>query len=367
MKLECGLENLKKILPVIDRITGKNLTLQILSSVLLIANGKTLKIRATNLDLGIEVEIPVKIEKEGVVAIKSSVFNNFLNSLHNEKNIFLELQNDNLKISSPSTTALLKTQPHADFPTIPTLTNGKTFSIEAKKLISGISSVFYSASLSDIKPEIATIYIHHQGDELIFVATDSFRLAEKRVKIKNTADIEDILIPFKNINEIVKVLELCGEKEVKIVFSKNQISFFYENTYLTSRLIDGIFPDYAQIIPKEYKTTTTILKDDLANALKSNNLFTDKFNQVSISVDPTKKELFLYTKSGEVGEIKSKINGSFSGEKIQANFNYRYLFDVFQSIQNESITLSFVSESKPVTIQGVGDQSFLYLVMPLNR
>ena len=157
MKVECSLDKLKTMVPVVDKVTGKNLTLQILSSILIIANGKTLKLRATNLDIGIEVEIPAKIEKEGVVAVRGSTFNNLLSAIQNEKTVIIESINDNISISTQSTSATIKCYPPTDFPTIPLITKSDSFTVPVDRFISGINSVSYSSSLSDIKPEISSV------------------------------------------------------------------------------------------------------------------------------------------------------------------------------------------------------------------
>ncbi len=367
MKIESSLERLKGILPVIEKVTGKNLTLNILSSILIIANGKTLKLRATNLDLGIEVELPSKIEKEGIVAVRGSVLNELITNIQNEKSVVLESNNDNLIITTNNNVATIKCYPYNDFPTIPLISGDMCFNVNPEKFLSGIKAVSYSASLSDIKPEISNIYVYPEGEDLIFVATDSFRLAEKKVKIKHLPDFSGILIPHKNINEIIRVLDLAGEEEVKICFNKNQIAFSYNGVYLTSRLVDGNFPDYKQIIPKEHTTEAIILKQDFINTLKINNIFLDKFSQITLSLNPKAKKFSIKSKSGEVGETEASVSAAMKGETVSVNLNYRYLFDVFQAIYSDSISVFISGANKPMIIKGVSDTTFTYLVMPLNK
>src|SRR3989344_4106629 len=253
MKLECKIEEIKNKILQVERITGKNLTLPVLNSILLIASGKSLKLRATNLSLGIEVEIPAKIEKEGMVAISGSVLNNIFSNVFKNESISLESIDGNLLIQTKKSKIKLKGTPHDDFPTIPKVA-GTSFEIESKKLIDGIKAVYYSSSISDIKPEISSVFMYTNEDNLIFVSTDSFRLAEKKIKIKGLEEIPGILIPFKNISEILRIFgEFNGT--IKVCFNKNQISFSSDAIYLTSRVIDGVFPDYRQIIPKTTSTS----------------------------------------------------------------------------------------------------------------
>ncbi len=364
MKVECLVEKLKSAAVICERSAGKNLSLPILSSVLIIASGKSLKLRATNLSLGVEIEIPAKVTQEGIAVVKADIFNNMLSSINSNQNIDLELVNDNLLIKTKQNTILLKSTPSDDFPTIP-MVEGSQIEIPAKKILEAIKSVYFSASISDIRPETNSVYVYGEDDMLICVATDSFRLAEKRVKIKNIA-ISPILIPLKNTIEIIRILENCSG-DIVLTTNKNQLSISYNGTYITSRLVDGIFPDYKQIIPKEHTTEVVVLKQDIISALKLANIFSDKFNQVNMTVSPIKKIFEINTKNNDVGENKTKIDGALTGETVEVSFNYKYLFDAFIPISQDSVNLEFNGANKPVVIQGGGDMSFTYLIMPINK
>jgi DNA polymerase-3 subunit beta len=365
MKIECGIEKIKSGILQAEKITGKNLTLPILSSILLIASGKSLKLRATNLSLGVEIEIPAKIEKEGIMAVSGSVLSNIFSNVFQNENIQLEDAGGNLLIKTKKNQIKLKSQPNDDFPTIP-LVAGKEFTIEASKLTEGIKSVYYSSSPSDIKPEISSVYIYSNEDKLVFVSTDSFRLAEKKIKIKGLEEIEGILIPFKNVGEILRIFgEIRGD--VKVCFNKNQISFSSGNIYLTSRVIDGVFPDYRQILPKESKTEAIVLKQELLNALKLSNIFSDKFSQVNLIVKPKEKIFELSSANNEVGENKTYLDAALTGEEVELGFNYKYFLDCFQSISSDSVSIKLGGAARPIMISPATDNSFTYLIMPMNR
>lgn len=365
MKLECSIEKIKSALMIVDRITGKNLTLPVLGSVLWVATGNKLKLRATNLNIGIEMEVPAKIEKEGVIAIRSDILSSLFSVLSGDSIVSFELINNNLSVKTKLNTIILKSIPSDDFPTIPLIT-GEVLVIPAKKFLEGIKSVYYSASVSEIKPEIGSVYIYPEDDVLVFVATDSFRLAEKKVKIKQKLSFNGILIPYKNTVEIIKVLDGV-EGDVKITLQKNQISFSTQNIYLTSRVIDGAFPDYKQIIPKNKATEVTLLKQDFISSLKISNIFADKFNQVTFNIKPSERVFEIEAKNSDIGENITLIGGALSGENITLNFNYKYIIDCFSSIISDSITLEFNGNNRPMIIKPIGDSSFMYLVMPMNR
>ena len=365
MKLVCIKEKFKEYVSLASKVTSKNTTLPILNSILLVAENNLLKIRATNLDIGVEFEITSKIQKNGTVAVPGDILNNTLSCLPNDKNISLDLNNGNLEISTTNNSITIKSQEVEDFPTIPKIKEGESFNISSKKLTEGIKSVWYSASVSDIKPEISSVFIYPEDNYLLFVSTDSFRLAEKKIINKESADFPGIIIPFKNISEIVRVFDDINEN-INVVFNKNQISFNYKERHLTSRIISGIFPDYKQIIPKENKTEVIVLKQDIIDSLKLVNIFSDNFNKVNIKINK-KDALFELSSKNDYGGNNTKIKATISGENIELGFNYRYIMDCFQSIPSDSIVLQFNGENKPMKIKGVGDDSFIYIVMPINK
>lgn len=366
MKIECVKEKLLQVVSKAEKITSKNPTLPILSCLLLEVKNNNLIIKATNMDLGIEAEIPVKVEEEGVVAVPGSVLNNLLSNIQIDKSVIFETVDNNLQVKTEHGKSIIKTHPIDDFPTIPKISDGISFGLDAKKIIKGLKSVVFSSSLSSVKPELSSVYIYTDDTDLIFVATDSFRLAEKRIKTQKTNDSLNILIPLKNIPDIIKIFEDI-DGVIDVCLSKNQISFSYNHNYLVSRVIDGVFPDYKQIIPKDFKTEVIVLKQDLLSVLKISNIFSDKFNQVNLKVMPSSKVFEITTKNSNIGENTNSVPASLSGDDIVVNFNYKYIYDCLQVIESDSVSLSFDGVSKPLVIRGVSDKSFSYIVMPMNK
>ncbi|OGZ10863.1 MAG: DNA polymerase III subunit beta [Candidatus Lloydbacteria bacterium RIFCSPHIGHO2_02_FULL_51_22] len=365
MKLQCIKEKIRDAVSVAERITNKNLSLPVLGSVLLSADKNYLKIIATNLDLGVEIKIPAKIEKAGVIAVPGTILGHFLSSITDET-VFFDVTEGNLFISTKNNSTTIKSYPSEDFPTLPVVDKSSQITLFAKKLSDGLKSVWYSAGTSDIKPEISCVCVSITENTLLFTATDSFRLAEKKIQTTNKGETLTLLIPYKNALEITKILETV-QGDVEVSFNKNQISFKYDSCYITSRLIDGVFPDYKQIIPKNFKTEVIVLKHDFLNSLKITNLFSDKFNQVVFTVNPSKKIFEVTAKNADIGEHKTFMETALSGDPVTLQFNQKYITDCLQSIATESLSLQMNGEGKPLVIRGIGDQSFLYLVMPLNQ
>lgn len=365
MNIECTKEKLSYAVSKAERITSKNITLPVLSCILLEAKNSTLTIKATNLDLGIEISIPVKVLKPGKVAVSGTILNNFISNV-SDNNIILEESSGNLIVKTKHSESVIKSFPTEDFPNIPKITNGKSFTFNSPSLIKGFKSVLYSASNSTIRPVLSSIMIASEDEEVVFVATDSFRLSEKRVGTKKHKDFSQILIPFKNVGEIIRTVEDIKD-DLEVSLNENQISFTFNDLYITSRVIDGTFPDYKQIIPKDFKTEVTLLKQDLISSLRISNIFSDKFSQVIFNVIPKEKILKITTKNSDVGENINSIDGVIKGDSLTISFNYKYIMDCFQSIDADSVTLYFSDLNKPMIVRGVGDKSFLYLVMPMNK
>ncbi|MBU6430855.1 MAG: DNA polymerase III subunit beta [Patescibacteria group bacterium] len=367
MKIECVKEKLLHAVSKIERIATKNAALPILSCLLFEVKNNNLKIKATNMDIGVEAIIPVKVTEEGVVAVLGSVFVNLISNIQNEKSVILETIDSNLQIKTDYGKTVIKSHPSDDFPTIPKVSDDLlSFDLDSKKLIKGLKSVIFSSSLSNVKPELSSVYIYTNEDNVFFAAADSFRLAEKKINLKHNNNFFNVLIPAKNIPDIIRIFEDV-DGDINIHLSKNQISFSYGYNYLVSRVVDGIFPDYKQLIPNEFKTEVVVLKQDLLSALKISNIFTDKFNKISLKIEPSNKVFEMMTKNSDIGESTNIISAGLSGEDVLINFNYKYIVDCLPLIDSDSISLSFNGVSKPLVIRGGSDKSFTYIVMPMNK
>ena len=191
-------------------------------------------------------------------------------------------------------------------------------------------------------------------------------MSEKKIKVKGLPEISKILIPYKNISDFLRVLDLL-QGEVLVSFSKNQISISGDGVYFTSRLIDGAFPDYRLIIPKEEKTKVVLMRSELLSTLRLSTVFADKFYQVIFNVNNSKKSIIIQSKNNDVGSSTSAIEAVLDGSDIEVTFNLKYFLDVFQTISSDSISISFTEPNKPIIIKGVSDSSFIYLLMPTNR
>lgn len=366
MKIETTLEKIKDAISRIQKISAKNLSLPILENVLLTVKDNVLIMRSTNLHVGAEITIPVKVEVGGEISVKIDVFGSIINSLSSEHKVVLELIENTLQITTEKSQMSIKLFPHNDFPTLPRVEDGVEVNLSVETLIEGVRSVVYSASQSDIKPEISSVYIYTENNELVFVATDSFRLAEKRIVTDATSDFPGVIIPVKNIQECIKIF-MGIDGDIKLSIGKNQLSIDSEDIYFTSRIVDGNYPDYKQIIPSESKTEVIVLKEELIKSLRLVNVFSDNFNQILVKTNTEKGLIDIHSRNTDVGENNTSVDAAITGEGIEMYLNHKYLTDVFSATHTDSINFSFTEKNKPCIVRSVGDPSFLYLIMPMNR
>jgi DNA polymerase III subunit beta len=354
---------LRNILEVAARVSTKHITLPILQCVLLQVSGSKLLVKATNLEIGIEGTLTVDSKTDGVLAVPAPILLQTVN-LITQKTVTLTSKNDVLCIESQTSRTEIKTIPADDFPHIPKI-SGEEIKIKGELFSLGIKTTAFAASQSSIKPELGSIYIFQKREHsLTFVATDSFRLVEKTIPQKGISLSTHVLIPFKNALELARATESVSD-EVTLILGESQCALSIGSLYVTSRLISGTFPDYEQIIPKEYQVTTTILTKDLANALRKTNIFLNKFMQLTLVIN--KNTLTLSSQSGESGTTTESITATTDGGEITLNFNQRYISDVLGYISDESIILKCAGIGRPMVIENVHDRSIRYLVMPMNK
>src|SRR3989344_6431109 len=350
MKATTTLERLRDVVARAEKVTGKNLSLPVLRCVLFVVGDKEIRIRATNLDIGVEFRVPAKVEGEGVIAVPGDVVSTYLAAQTTDRPVEIKEANGNLAITCGTTRVTVKALPHDDFPILPSVSDGTTLTFDAADITRGLRSVWYSASLSSVKPELQSVFIHQHDGAIVFVATDSFRLAEKRVHDKKTNQFRDILLPIKGVPEIVRTTETISER-ITVIIGQNQISFSGGDNYITSRLMDGTFPDYRQIIPKGFLTEIVVLKQDLLQALKTVNIFSTTFNQITLSAILAKKRFSIESSNADVGEGGVVVPAALSGEEITINFNQRYLADCLQSITSDSVSLLLNGAGKPMVVR----------------
>lgn len=364
MKIICLQENLKNNLNITQNIIGRNLTLPILNNILLATEDGRLKISSTNLEIGINTWTSCKIEKSGAITCPAKVLANFVNNLPNKK-VELEAKNNILTVKCENYRASLNCLPADDFPIIPKIKDPSLMEFSRSVLREALSKVVGASSLSESRPEITGILFNFEKRELRLAATDSFRLAEKVVvdSKRKSEEIKSLIIPQRTIQEVIRVFGE-GDGEVKICLGASQVLFDGGDIQVVSRLIDGQYPDYRQIIPKEFSSQAIIEKNDLLGVIRAAAVFSNKTNSIRFSLSDG--ELEVLSQDTDLGENKSQIKVQSKGKKIEVNFNYRYLLEGLANIGTKQIFMGLISDANPAILKPVGDESYLYLVMPIK-
>lgn len=366
MKITCNTKILKEGVNIAERNTSKNQILQVLGSILLETSGQNkLKIKATNLEVAIEIIIPAKIEVQGSLVLPAKNLNIFLSNI-SEEILTIQNQNNNVFIKTKSTETVLKGLNSEDFPLFPKIGEVDLISFIGNDFKESLSEVVVSSSLSDIKPELGSVCLKFFKNSVKFAATDSFRLAEKTLVSKeNYSDkMSSILIPQKSIIEIIKIIP--EEEKINIEFNKNFIILDTGSIKFVSRLVEGVFPDYEQIIPKNFKTNVLIKNEDFIRSIKIASALSGRLSDITLTFNPSKKSISFYTSNSDVGEHNSEIEAEVSGEEVKVKYNWKYLFDGVSQIKSEYLSLGLNGDGLPMVIKGKGDNSFLYLIMPMR-
>ncbi len=368
-------ENLKQGLALVSHISGKNINLPILNNVLIKAEDGKIKLISTNLEVGIISSVRGKIEKEGVFTVNAKIISDCISLLPNKK-IGLEQSGTDFLVDCENYQVKVRGQSAEEFPLIPEVDKKNYFSAQAEEIKQAISQVIFATATSETRLELSGVLFVFTANYLTMVATDSYRLAEKKVKIKsNSEEDKKIIVPAKTLQELLRILSLgLGDEvedknqEIKFYISENQILFTYGSTELVSRLIEGQYPDYQQIIPTNSKTKVSINQQELTRAVKMASLFSKTgVNDVNLDFPAGKNQVVISSVSGQTGENITNLEAKVSGDDNGMVINYRYLLEGLNNMEKEMIKIDIIDSNTPCLIRPEQDESYLYIIMPIKQ
>ena len=365
MKVSCTQENLAKGLGIVSRSVGTRTTLPVLNNILLKTEKGGLKLSATDLEIGISTWIGAKVDMDGAVTIPAKLLLDYITT-NNDKKISFELKNLNIHFESEHYKANIKGIEASEFPLIPTVKRKTEIEIPTKDLEKAISKVIIASALDESRPVLAGIYITGDQGKLKIVATDSYRLAEQTINLtKKISSAVSFVVPQRTMAEVLRILPQANDT-VTIYPGENQVEFILGETALVSRLIEGTFPDYEQIIPKKSKTQIKVSAVEFNNAIKMASLFArESANNIKLNTSPPSKISVLAT-SPHLGDNISEVSGKVTGESLEIAFNAKFILDVLQVINDPEITLEMSDNLAPGMLRGSNDPNYLYVIMPLR-
>jgi DNA polymerase-3 subunit beta len=372
MKIICTQENLQAGLSVVSSFAKKSVNLPILSNILIVAEKKEIRVLATNLEIGTTTQIRGKTEKEGKIAVPAQLFFNYVNRLPST-NIILELSGNTLNLACEGFCAQIKCSNPAEFPLIPQINSQSLCQIKSSELKDAISQVIFSAAKDESRPEIAGILlkISSASKKAVFelAATDSYRLSEKKITPAGVTQkaTREFIVPYATLQELNRILP-SEEADIKVFASENQIKFSFNGTELVSRLVEGRYPDYKRIIPENFSTKIKIAREDFLKALKSASLFSrPDTNEVNIEIDAKKGEVKVAAESRQVGSSFAKVPGEIEGKNERVTLNYQYILEGLSCLSSDEIFMMFSGDSGPALIKPSGDDSYIYIIMPIKK
>lgn len=377
MKLICTQENLNRIISYLEKITGKQSTLPILSNFLLETENGRLKISATNLEIGIIGYIGAKIEKEGKIAIPAKLLSNFIHNLPLGDVLELKSDTEGLKIVSTSYQIKIKGLDGKDFPIIPEYKEEYFFSFPAQELKRALSRLLFCISLNNARLELTGIHIFFHKDRIELAATDSFRLAEETIPFTEQgsgymnflSQNPSLIIPGNTLHELIHIIT-PESTDVKIALKENQIFFEIDGVQIISRIINGKYPDYKQIIPKNFSLQAVLEKESFQRAVKISSSFSSyNSGEITLLFQPEEKTCTISSESQEIGANKTilPIEIVSGTEPLKIIFNPRYVLEGINALSSEKILFLANDGSTPVALRIQEDQNYLYIVMPIRK
>ena len=369
MKFTCTQENLYRGLSVVNHLAGKNTTLPILNNVLLKAEDGSLELSTTNLEVGIKCLVRGKIEQPGAFTVQARLLTDYVNLLPKQP-VDLELKDQEVHVSCQSFETKVKGVPADDFPLIAAVSQDQGVSIDIADFKEALGQVLFAVALDETRPEINGVLFQLQKNKLVLAATDSFRLAERVIDLgKDSAKAEaKFIVPFRTMQELNRVLgESQDEKQIAISWSDNQVMFSFAGIELVSRLIEGQYPDYQQIIPTHFKTEMMLDTKEFVQLVKSAALFCRAgINDVHFMVNAGKKTVEVKAANSQLGENKGAMKAEVSGEDNEIVFNYRYVLDGLSAMEGSQVQLKLIDKHNPGLFLPTGKGGYTYIVMPIK-
>ena len=375
MKITSLQENLKSGLFYVSHIAGKNVNLPILNNVMLEAKEGNIKFITTDLEVGIVATVRGKIEEEGVFTVDAKVISEYIALLPNKK-VDIRLKDKKLKIESENYKTIINGQVADEFPLIPQIDKKEYYKVDVEKFREALAQVIFAVSSAETRIELTGVLFDFSKEVLTLVTTDSYRLAERTIKIEsNGMNEKQIIVPAKALQEVIRILsavknEDVGEekKELTIYTTENQILFTIGTIELVSRLIEGQYPDYKQIIPQASGTTAVINKDEMLRAVKAAAIFSKAgINDINLDFPSNKNKVTITSASSQVGENTTEIDAKVSGKDNGIVVNYRYLLDGLNNIKNEDIKIDIIDGSTPCIFKSAAEDNYIYVIMPIKQ
>jgi DNA polymerase-3 subunit beta len=362
LKITCSKDELVQALGVVSRAVSTRTSVQILSGILLERHETGLRVAATDMELSLRATLPAQLEGDGSIVLPGKTFADIARLLpSDEVSIEHKPSESVVHIVSGTASYTLNTYNPEDFPRLPELDAVTTFAVEREPLLETIGRVARAASRDESRPVLTGILVQFTAGTLVMAATDSYRLAVKQTALEGTVPELEAIVPARALQELARIANTGDEVEVGV--HENQVIFATSGVWLTTRRIDGQFPNYKQLLPEAFEYELNVPRLELLDVVRRAAVMIQRSTPLQIRF--AEGELTVIARTHEVGESKESMPIAFAGETLEMGFNADFLRDGLESLEGDDVRVKLISPLRPAVIQGEGDD-FTYLVMPIR-
>jgi DNA polymerase-3 subunit beta len=362
MKVVCQREELSQKLGVVARAVSTRASVQILSGVLLRAEVGRLHLAATDMELSLRSSLEAQVEGDGAVVVPGRLLVELVRLLP-DREVTIEHRADEntVHVTSGPSTSTLHTYAAEDFPRLPDLDAVGTFTVDRVSLLDTVSRVARSASRDESRPVLTGILVRFEAGKLVMAATDSYRLSVKETELSGDAPELEAIIPARALAELARIAQSGDSIELGV--HENQVVFAADDVWLTTRRIDGQFPNYKQLLPETFEHELTLPRNELLDVVRRVGVMVQRTSPIQLRF--SEGELTVFARTQDVGEAKESIPAQFSGDSMEIGFNAEFLREGIESISADDLRLKLISPLRPAVIQG-GEDDPTYLIMPIR-
>jgi len=369
VKLSVMQENLARGLSVVSRAVSTRSTLPVLANVLLKTEDAGLKLTATNLEIGITYWVPGKIDSDGATTVPAKLLTDYVNALQGGDKVELELTaGETLHLRAGRAESHLKGIDADEFPSIQTAGERPTTRIAQNVLRQALEETAFAAASDEARPILTGVLARFEGDTVTLAAADNYRIAVKTIPVLDPVPETSVVIPARALNELTRILaDVDDPVEIVLATAKNQILFHLEGIDLVSRLIDGQFPNYQQVLPQSHTTRAILDREELLRAVRPAALIAhESANIVKLQVGADGNAGIIVSANAEVGDHVGEVEAAVEGDGTTIAFNARYLADVLTNVEAEQFALELNGPLSPGVFRPIGDEHYVHVVMPVR-
>ncbi|MFN2627417.1 MAG: DNA polymerase III subunit beta [Gaiellaceae bacterium] len=362
LRITCRRNELAQRLAVVARAVSSRATVQILSGIMLRATGEGIEIAATDMELSLRATMSAQTEGDGAVVVPGRRLVELAKLLPSEEvEIEHRPEESAVRIVSGTASYQLHTYSVEDFPRLPELEASSTFTVARVALLETINRVARSASRDESRPVLTGILARFEAGKIVMAATDSYRLSVKETALEGPIPELEAIIPARALQELARIAQVGDEVEIGI--HENQVLFATDGIWLTTRRIDGQFPNYKQLLPETFEHVLALPRAELLDVVRRAAVMIERTSPLQLRF--AEGELTVVARTHEVGESRESLPAPFTGEPLEIGFNADFLRDGLESVEGDSIRFKLISPLRPAVLQGE-DDDFTYLVMPIR-